>query len=88
MAEQADVQRIRLDRWTWTLVVREVCERRRSAPLAQRMYEETAESRARREQLRAELSIHPQPAAHPDRLRGRPTKRDRRRLERIRTRSR
>jgi ribosome-associated heat shock protein Hsp15 len=53
-------------------------ERRASAPEAQKLYEETEESRARRAALVAELKAMPPPV-----FKGRPTKRDRRTLERF-----
>jgi ribosome-associated heat shock protein Hsp15 len=64
----------------WTVVVRGINEYRRPAPEAQQLYEETAESRERRT-VAAELrALAPAPGAD---LRGRPTKRDRRRIERF-----
>ncbi len=62
----------------WEVVVRGLSGQRRGAPEAARLYEETAASRARREQealLRA--------AEHGQRGRGRPTKRDRRLIRRF-----
>jgi ribosome-associated heat shock protein Hsp15 len=60
------------------LVVRGVSDKRGAAPIAQQLYEETAESRARREALVAELKSAPPPV-----FKGRPTKRERRDLERF-----
>ena len=59
------------------IVVKALSERRGPASEAQKLYEETAESRARREQLSTELK-----AFAPPRFPGRPTKKDRRDYER------
>jgi ribosome-associated heat shock protein Hsp15 len=64
-----------------TVVVRGVDERRGSATVAQAMYEETAESLARREARRQERRFFIEPAEAIER--GRPTKRDRRQLGRF-----
>jgi len=64
-----------------TVVVRGVDERRGSATVAQAMYEETAESLARREARRQERRFFVEPAEAIER--GRPTKRDRRQLGRF-----
>lgn len=55
-----------------------VSDRRGSASEAQTLFEETTESRAKRETLAAELRSLPPPVFN-----GRPTKRDRRTLERF-----
>ena len=61
-----------------TVVVRDTSNVRGPAPAAQALYEETAESIARREKLAAERRDRVEPA---DAIReGRPTKRDRRHL--------
>lgn len=59
------------------LIVRAVAEKRVAAPIARTYYDETQESRSAREQLSAEIAAQPPPL-----FRGRPTKRDRRQLER------
>ena len=59
-----------------TVVVRGASERRVSAPEVAELYEETAESIARRERQREERRL-----AGPLDLGGRPTKRDRRRYD-------
>lgn len=64
----------------WTVVVRGLNEYRRPAPEAQQLYEETAESRQRRAAAAEVRALAPAPGAD---LRGRPTKRDRRRIERF-----
>ncbi|MGH7858899.1 MAG: RNA-binding S4 domain-containing protein, partial [Candidatus Binatia bacterium] len=61
------------------LIVRAVSERRSGAPEAALLYEETEESRARREALRVEAR-----AVAGVRAAGRPTKHDRRELRRLR----
>ncbi len=53
--------------------------RRGPASEAQKLYRETDESRQRREAIAAQLKAEPQPF----RFRGRPTKRDRREIERF-----
>jgi ribosome-associated heat shock protein Hsp15 len=63
------------------VVVLELAERRVSAKEAERLYEETRESLAAREQLRAERRLASAPLPQPG---GRPTKRDRRRMDRWR----
>ena len=65
----------------WTVVVRDVEERRGPATRARELYEETTESRARRERQRAERRLAPVPGAD---MGARPTKRDRRRIDRVR----
>lgn len=54
--------------------------RRGPASEAQKLYRETDESRQRREAIAAQLKAEPQPLF---RFRGRPTKRDRREIERL-----
>jgi ribosome-associated heat shock protein Hsp15 len=61
-----------------TVVVRATAERRGPASEAALLYEETEESRARRERMAEERRL-----AQPADLGARPTKRDRRRLERV-----
>ena len=64
----------------WTVVVRGLNEYRRPAPEAQLLYEETAESRERRNRATEERALAPAPGAD---LKGRPTKRDRRKIQRF-----
>ena len=54
---------------------------RRAAPLAQALYRETAESVARREEQARQRRLYREPARE---IFGRPTKRDRRELQRVR----
>jgi ribosome-associated heat shock protein Hsp15 len=63
------------------VVVTAIAERRGSAELARQLYEETPESVARREQAREQRRIAAPPGAD---LHGRPTKRDRRHIQRLR----
>jgi len=61
------------------VVVRGLSSVRGPAPVAQALYEETAESRLAREQAAEQRRLAPEPAAALEQ--GRPTKRDRRSLE-------
>ena len=72
-----DAIEIRRAPYVHAVVVKALSERRGPAAEAQLLYEETAESRARRSQLSAELK-----AFAPPRFPGRPTKKDRRDYER------
>lgn len=63
-----------------TVVVRGLSGMRGPAPVAQQLYEETAESIAAREQAAEQRRLAPEPAASLQE--GRPTKRDRRDIER------
>ena len=63
---------------TLTVVVRALADRRGPAAQAALLYDETAESRERRERERDLHRLAPPPGAD---LRGRPSKRDRRRIE-------
>jgi ribosome-associated heat shock protein Hsp15 len=65
----------------WTVVVTGVAERRGPAKAAQALYEETAESVARRERLAAERRLARPLGAESG---ARPTKQDRRRLDALR----
>ena len=64
----------------WEVVVRALSEKRGPATEARQLYEETAESIAAREaeQMRRKFTVEPAADIH-----GRPTKRDRRRLDRF-----
>ena len=61
----------------WTVVVRGLNEQRRPASEAQLLYEETEESRTRRETVREAQRLAPSPGSE---LRGRPTKKARRQI--------
>ena len=64
----------------WTVNVVALNEYRRPASEAQQLYAETEESRAQRAQAMEERSMAPAPGAG---LKGRPTKRDRRQIQRF-----
>ncbi len=65
-----------------TVVVLALSDRRGPAPVAQGLYEETAESVRARVQAQARRALAAEPADSIEH--GRPTKRDRRRIERLR----
>jgi len=74
----ADMIIVRVGDWQWEVRVRALSERRGPAAEARKLYDETEASRAERER-RADLRrLGTEPAAT---LKGRPTKRDRRRLD-------
>lgn len=64
----------------WTVTVRALAMQRGPAPVAQALYEEDAESVARRQARVSERKLAASPAAE---LKGRPTKRDRRQIHRF-----
>jgi ribosome-associated heat shock protein Hsp15 len=66
---------------TLEVAVVKLGERRGPAPEARQLYDETPESQARREQAVVRTRVSPEPTS---RLRGRPTKKDRRALDRFR----
>ncbi len=73
-----DVLEIRVGKFRYEVQVLGLSNKRGGAPQAQQLYRETAASRAQREELAAQLRAQPQPA-----FKGRPTKRDRRDIERF-----
>ena len=73
-----DMVVVRAGDWKWEVKVLALSDRRGPAVEARKLYEETAASRAERERLRDLRRWGAEPAAG---LKGRPTKRDRRRLE-------
>lgn len=80
-----DDVRVRLGPYEHQVVVRELSERRGPAAIAARLYEERPESRAAREAMALQLkSLHA--AFVPQR--GRPTKKDRREIEKLKRRER
>lgn len=78
-----DEVRLRIGPYEHTLSVTGTAERRGTAPEAARLYTETEASRAAREKLHWQLSVAA-PAMEPEK--GRPSKRDRRDLEKFRKR--
>jgi ribosome-associated heat shock protein Hsp15 len=78
-----DEVRIRLNQYTFVVHVRGLSERRGPASTAQTLYEETEASRQERERLAEQRRLAPSPAYEDG---GRPTKRDRRDISRIKRR--
>ena len=76
-----DEVRVRVGPYEHVLVVRDLAERRGSPAAAQALYEERPESIAARERLREQLRLAP--AAFTYEEKGRPTKKDRRELQRF-----
>lgn len=72
---------LRIGPLAWTLVVRDVAEKRGSATVARALYDETPDSLAARELRAAELKLSRPLGAD---LGARPTKQDRRRIEDLR----
>ncbi|PTQ81573.1 RNA-binding S4 domain-containing protein [Nitrosomonas ureae] len=70
---------IRINNYQYTIEVLGLSNKRGSAPQAQQLYRETEESREQRALLAARLKAQPQPFF----TKGRPTKRDRREIERF-----
>ncbi len=77
-----DVMEIRVGKFSYEVEVLGLSNKRGGAPEAQKLYRETDASRARREELAAQLRALPPPA-----FKGRPTKRDRRDIERFENRN-
>ncbi len=69
---------IRLGQYHFEVEVLALSSRRGPAPEAQKLYRESEQSRAKRAEIAAQLKALPQPA-----FKGRPTKRDRRDIERF-----
>jgi ribosome-associated heat shock protein Hsp15 len=82
MVQVGDEISIRQPPFEHVVIVRGISERRGPASVAATLYEETAESKAKREKLA--MQIRSMPADDWDT--GRPTKRDRREIERFRRR--
>lgn len=72
---------ISIGEYEWQLTVTGLAERRGSADLARGLYEESEESRARRQAMVEMRRLTPEPSLA---IKGRPTKRERRALERLR----
>lgn len=77
VVREGDAIAIRKPPFEYAVVVKALSTQRGSATIAAALYEETAESRARRAVLAAEMKSLPQP-----RFKGRPTKKTRRDYER------
>jgi ribosome-associated heat shock protein Hsp15 len=69
---------IRIGQYHFEVEVLGLSNKRSAAPIAQKLYRESDESRARRAEIAANLKALPQPT-----FKGRPTKRDRREIERF-----
>ncbi len=82
MVQVGDAVRIRQTPFEHVVIVRGVSERRGPASVAATLYEETTESKAKREALATQIRSMPSG----DWDTGRPTKRDRREIERFRKR--
>lgn len=74
-----DVLDIRVGQYRFEIEVLALSAKRGSAPEAQKLYRESEASRIQRETLAAQLKAQPQPFT----LKGRPTKRDRRVIEKF-----
>jgi len=72
---------VRIEEIEWQVIVRGLADRRGPAPEAKKLYEESAASLAERQRLLDLRRWGTEPAS---RLKGRPTKRDRRLLEKLR----
>ena len=82
MVQVGDEVRIRQTPFEHVVIVRGVSEQRGPASVAVTLYEETADSKARRDALKTQIRSMPAD----DWESGRPTKRDRREIERFRRR--
>ena len=82
LLQVGDEVRLRLGPYEHVVVVRALSERRGPASVAATLYEETAASRAAREKLADQLRMAPATFVYEEK--GRPTKRDRRDIERLR----
>ena len=82
LLQEGDEVRVRLGPYEHVVRVRALSERRGPATVAATLYEETAESVAARARLAEQLRMAP--AAFVYEEKGRPTKRDRRELDRFR----
>ncbi|MBB5461301.1 ribosome-associated heat shock protein Hsp15 [Paraburkholderia sp. Cpub6] len=75
-----DLVEIEIERYVWQVEVLGVCDVRGPASVAQTLYVETAQSKAKRQVEQERRKVYREPAAA---LHGRPTKRDRRTIDRF-----
>lgn len=80
LVQANDQIRLRNGPFEWHLIVRDIAQRRGSAQIAQQMYEETADSLAKRATVQAHLKSMPTAFAYSE---GKPGKQDRRALRRL-----
>jgi len=80
LVQVGDSMRIRIGPYDWLVTVRAVTERRGSSRDAHLLYDETTEGRAARERLAEAHKIAPAPTYQG---KGRPTKKQRREIERL-----
>jgi ribosome-associated heat shock protein Hsp15 len=80
LVQVGDELRVRVGPYDWLVTVRAVTERRGSARDAQLLYDESAAGRAARERLAQAHKIAPAPTYQG---KGRPTKKERREIERL-----
>lgn len=80
LVQAGDSVRLRNGALEWQLVVLDIAARRGSAQIAQTLYEESAESRARRELLQTQMRSMPTAFAYGE---SRPGKQDRRAIRRL-----
>ena len=78
--QAGDALRVRVGPYDWVVIVRGLSERRGPPNTALALYEEAPEGRAARERLAEQHRIAPAPAYQG---KGRPTKRERREIERL-----
>jgi ribosome-associated heat shock protein Hsp15 len=82
LVQAGDLVSVRLGPYEHVVTVRTISERRGPASVAATLYEETSVSRAAREKLAEQLRMAPAAFVYEDK--GRPTKRDRRELDKFR----
>src|SRR5213075_255875 len=80
LVQAGDQLRVRVGPYDWILTVRALTERRGSSKDAQLLYDESPEGKAARERLAEAHKIAPAPAYQG---KGRPTKKERRTLQRL-----
>lgn len=78
--QAGDAVRVRVGPYEWLVTVRALSERRGPPAAAHGLYEESVEGRAARERLAQQHKMAPAPAYQG---KGRPTKKDRREMERL-----